>query len=446
MARRTDARTDDAAARVARGAALPSPAKVAKTRAVRVDLAVKLGSKVRVLNDGTIAVPAKFTRSGVLEYCDETGAPHNEYRPIEEVFSAESLASFAGVAVTLLHPEEMVTPESWPSVAVGHAGDDVRQGGEYGEVTLYVKRADAIASVLSGESVECSAGYFCDVIEESGVGHDGIGYIARQTNIRGNHIAIGPVNWGRAGGNVRMYMDAREPRSKSNARKDQEMDEAKKKALGEALAQAIAALQSAAQMIANEGGEPPAEGAAAPSSEAPAADAKAPPFGKEGDDEDEEKEEPSKDVKADAATTAKADAARDAAKIKATQEAAGEKFDSAVAEAVEIRDRARALGLTEASGTNREIMVNAIKLSRPSFDAANRPDAYVRAYFDSVYEATVAAKSASEDRAESEAAMDAIFGKIVESSGGDKKTDAAHEDPYQAMIARQIERNKRPAA
>ncbi len=69
--------------------------------------------KVRRLADGRIAAVAKFARSGCYEYAgSEVGRAALErvtiYRPDDEVFSEDAMASFAHKAITLDHPNEPV--------------------------------------------------------------------------------------------------------------------------------------------------------------------------------------------------------------------------------------------------------------------------------------------------------------------------------------------------
>lgn len=70
--------------------------------------------KVRRLGDGRIAAVAKFARSGCYDYAgSEVGRPDlakvTVYRPDDEVFSEDAIASFAHKAITLDHPSEPVS-------------------------------------------------------------------------------------------------------------------------------------------------------------------------------------------------------------------------------------------------------------------------------------------------------------------------------------------------
>jgi uncharacterized protein len=115
-------------------------------------------------------------------------------RDPDEVFHPEAVASFEGKPITLIHPEEEVTPETWRKVAMGHS-QNIRRGGGLESDTLMadilIMDPDAIKVVVNRELREVSCGYDCDYIETA-PGR------AKQTNIRGNHVALVPK--GRCGG------------------------------------------------------------------------------------------------------------------------------------------------------------------------------------------------------------------------------------------------------
>lgn len=119
----------------------------------RFNLSHADAKKSTPLGDGSLRVPARLTRVGVFDYGD-----HAEARLPEDVFAKPALDSFKGLVLTEGHPN-FVTPENWREIAVGHVGDE----------------------------------------------H----YDAIQRNIVGNHAALGPVDWGRAGPNVRVMLDER---------------------------------------------------------------------------------------------------------------------------------------------------------------------------------------------------------------------------------------------
>jgi hypothetical protein len=141
---------------------------------------------------------ARLTRTGVFDYGD-----HKELRVPEEVFKKEALDSFRGLTVTVGH-RAWLDASNWKTHAIGHVGDDVKQDGNTVVASLIVKDQAALAKIDAGDLVEISMGYSVDLDESPGVTPTGEKYDSIQRNIFGNHAALGPVNWGRAGSSVRL--------------------------------------------------------------------------------------------------------------------------------------------------------------------------------------------------------------------------------------------------
>lgn len=166
----------------------------------RVDFHGRLDGKT-VLGDGSVRFTARLTRTGVFDYGD-----HKELRIADEVFAQEALDSFKGVVVTEGH-RAWIDPTNWKTHAIGHIGDDVRQDGEYVVASLIVKDKAALAKIDAKELREISMGYSVDLEESPGRTDAGEEYHAIQRSIRGNHAALGPESWGRAGSSVRLLDD-----------------------------------------------------------------------------------------------------------------------------------------------------------------------------------------------------------------------------------------------
>ena len=111
-------------------------------------------------------------------------------RPAEEVFNAQTVASFENKPVTVEHPAEDVNAQNYKDHAVGFARD-IRRGTANGQDVLLgnlvITDGKTIEEIENGEHTELSCGYDCDVSEQDLV----------QRNIRGNHIAL--CEHGRAG-------------------------------------------------------------------------------------------------------------------------------------------------------------------------------------------------------------------------------------------------------
>lgn len=163
-----------------------------------------LQTQRKYTDEGFLVAPARLARSGIYEYyAIEMGLKDREpnevirvYRPPEEVFKEESMNSFAGKPVTNDHPPELVDATNYRKYAVGEAGPEVKQDGDYLTATIFVKDAEAIKTIEDGKS-ELSNGYLSDIEWTEGIAENGEKYDAIQRNIRGNHIAI--VKRGRAG-------------------------------------------------------------------------------------------------------------------------------------------------------------------------------------------------------------------------------------------------------
>jgi hypothetical protein len=155
--------------------------------------------------DGAKSGPAYLTRCGVFSYVYPNGQVVNELRHPQDVFAKDSLRTLESAPVVIGHPN-VITSENWKQYAIGHVGDDVDVDGIYVASEVHVQDAAAVAA-LGTDALELSCGYACVVVPEVGT-FDGIEYQARQTQIRYNHVGMGPAGWGRAGESVRIYFDA----------------------------------------------------------------------------------------------------------------------------------------------------------------------------------------------------------------------------------------------
>lgn len=172
----------------------------------------KLGS-ARIDHNGTLISGAAITRTGVFTYQhrDKDGKTFTtrELRHPEDVYHPDSVASFIQLPVTDEHPfDGRITPDNSQRLAVGNVGDTISRDGRFMVADLFVRHAPTIAKVRGDDQNakrELSCGYEAEVIEEDGV-YEGERYDHRQTNIRGNHVAI--VRAGRAGPDVKLHMDA----------------------------------------------------------------------------------------------------------------------------------------------------------------------------------------------------------------------------------------------
>ena len=157
--------------------------------------------------EGYLRVAAKLSRTGIQDYYGweigrqdkgEWDRVYRIYRDPAEVFSPDALASFGLKPITDGHPVASVTAETWAKEAKGIIADDVRRDGDHMAATLLLTDAEIInRTQRKGGTVELSCGYDCDLDMSAGVTDAGETYDGRQTNIRGNHVAI--VDQGRCG-------------------------------------------------------------------------------------------------------------------------------------------------------------------------------------------------------------------------------------------------------
>lgn len=169
----------------------------------------------RRTNDGYMAATVRVARTGIQQYLPAEVDPKNEhgmrdrgvvrvYRPEDEVFNGDSMASAAHRPVTVDHPSEAVTADNWRKYSVGMIGGEVARDGEFLVVPMAVMDAEAIKAIESGKR-EISQGYNCDFDWTAGVTKDGLEYDAIQRNIRHNHTAI--VGLARGGHELRIGDD-----------------------------------------------------------------------------------------------------------------------------------------------------------------------------------------------------------------------------------------------
>lgn len=148
---------------------------------------------LKKVKDQYLAVEAPVARTGIQIY---DGAQFGRtgqlriYRPEEEVFSAESMKSYANIPVTLEHPKGDVTAKNYRDNAVGYVGTDVIRDGNKVRVPFMVMDAKAVAHIEGGTKREVSMGYSCVVELVDGVTDEGEEYDGIQSHMRMNHLAV----------------------------------------------------------------------------------------------------------------------------------------------------------------------------------------------------------------------------------------------------------------
>ena len=175
-----------------------------------VPLATSLTAR-QITDEGVLIAPGKINRTGVQAYtAKELGldvsagmAPDKLvalYRPPEEVFAADTLASFAAKPITMNHPPEDVTSTNWRKYAVGDL-HNIGAADPHTTATLMFRDQKAIDAVQGGKS-QLSSGYSFELDMTPGTAPDGTPYIGVQRKIKANHQAI--VDNARGGHEVRV--------------------------------------------------------------------------------------------------------------------------------------------------------------------------------------------------------------------------------------------------
>ena len=165
-----------------------------------IDYATKPAEKTA---EGFLIARAPVTSVGVFTYRNADGTPRYELRLPEEVFAEESLASLKMKPLTLLHPDQAVTPQNIDELAVGSVGSEVDTDSYRVYMSLAVTKADAIEAVDNGSARALSCGYTCDIEWTSGTWM-GVHYDCIQRNIRYNHVALVPAARAGDGNAIRM--------------------------------------------------------------------------------------------------------------------------------------------------------------------------------------------------------------------------------------------------
>lgn len=171
-----------------------------------LDEAFKPTSRTRT-PEGYLCVKGIAARTGVYQYVStELDLPGparivNVYKPADELFSPESMATAIDKDVTNDHPGDLVNSTTFRDVSVGHARG-YEQDGENAVVDMIIKDQSAIDDIESGKA-ELSPGYTAEYVPEVGVAPDGQSYEYVQRIIKYNHFAV--VDAARAGKVARIF-------------------------------------------------------------------------------------------------------------------------------------------------------------------------------------------------------------------------------------------------
>lgn len=346
-----------------------------------------------VTDQGYLRVPGRVARSGIQHYLASElqlkDRPPNEvvavYRPPEEVFSDQSLQSYADADVTDGHPPRMVDAETFKTYSRGHATDAGRRDGDFVVADLIIKDRRAIEAVEKGK-VNLSAGYDAEYHREPGVTDDGEAYEFVQRNIRINHVAL--VDRARAGQEARLFDHNR---NRGTAMNVTTRDGKSITVQDEATAQLVQSVLDADKEQIG----------------------KMEQKAKEMEDEAKELREEAEKMKADLDKTKEE---RDEALKAASDEAISERLKALS----EVRDAARRMAgdeFTCDSVNTLEVKRAALAKVRPSMDWADKSEHYVQAAWDMEVERSAADRAADKAKGSHDGLADDL-GKQYQTADG----------------------------
>lgn len=146
-----------------------------------------------------------LTSTGIFEYTNPDGSVRRELRLPEDVFNAESLASYKGKPIIITHDAGLVTKDNVHEHQIGTILTEGYRSGSDVRAEIIIHDADEMQDC---GLKELSLGYNLTLDETPGV-WNGQPYDAIQRDIRINHLAL--VREARAGEQARLNIDSREP-------------------------------------------------------------------------------------------------------------------------------------------------------------------------------------------------------------------------------------------
>lgn len=181
----------------------------------------------RIDDDGILRITANVMKEGVFDYGPDDVPEDSPLRKLEVVrefipaieFTAEALKSLEGKPL-IIDAHEWRTAENTleDGLTVGNVAGTPLVKDEFKDkyicADFLIYAPEAIEKIQSGELIEVSAGYDCELVEESG-DFAGAEFAARQENLRFNHVLLLPAGQGRLGADVRI----------TNQKEEEEMSE-----------------------------------------------------------------------------------------------------------------------------------------------------------------------------------------------------------------------------
>jgi uncharacterized protein len=183
--------------------------KMDETEVSRDDVVRFDASKFKTTPQGGLRGPAAVSRVGVFMYRHDTGPMAGkivrEFRPADEVFHPDSLATLDQAPITEGHPG-LLNRDNTTKFSKGQL-TDVHHDETHVLTDAVIQDGKTVDGVLSGKLRDFSPGYVCKMDWTPGT-WNGQAYDVVQRGIKYNHVAILPPNRGRQGSTVALRFDA----------------------------------------------------------------------------------------------------------------------------------------------------------------------------------------------------------------------------------------------
>ena len=148
-------------------------------------------------------------QTGVFPYMDyNQGKVVMELKHPDHLLSEDAVNQLKHLPITDEHPWGLVNLGNSTELVKGLTGSAPKVDGEKLVVDGAIFDSALAAQVMAGQKSECSLGFECDLVEESGE-YNGQHYDRIQTNYRFNHLAMVPE--GRCGPECKAVLDNNEP-------------------------------------------------------------------------------------------------------------------------------------------------------------------------------------------------------------------------------------------
>lgn len=145
-----------------------------------------------------------IARVGVFPYQKADGSIEMEAKLPQDLLADTTVESANNKAITNNHPHELVNAKNFKMYGKGFTADNAHSDGNNLRVDMTITDDDLINAIKNGKQ-ELSIGFMTEVVPQAG-NYQGMQYDSMQRNIEINHVAV--VERGRAGHSVRITGDS----------------------------------------------------------------------------------------------------------------------------------------------------------------------------------------------------------------------------------------------